>query len=184
MNAAAAPGMMPGMQTTDAPGGAPDSLVPVVHGSGEGEHLWFFGGLTTIKADGAATGGRAMITEQRAPRGHGSPLHLHRKEDEWWYVLEGELTLWVDGRTVVAGPGSFVWAPRDVPHTFIVSSDEARFLLGTNEAGMEDFIRTLGTPVDRAELPPAADGPPEMEPVMRAAAARGIEILGPPGIPA
>jgi len=57
-------------------------------------HLWFFGGLTTIKAAGDGT----MVTEQTAPRGSGSPLHVHHNEDEWFYVLEGELTIWVDAR--------------------------------------------------------------------------------------
>ena len=166
---------------TTAPDGA---LAPIALGPGEGEHFWFFGGLTTIKADGAQTGGRMMLTEQRAPRGSGSPLHVHHNEHEWFYVLDGELTIWVAGRTVVAPAGSFVFGPRDVPHTFIVSSDEARFLLVTQEAGFEGFVRTLGTPAPVAEIPPAPDAPPDMAPVLQAAADHGLEILGPPGIPA
>jgi quercetin dioxygenase-like cupin family protein len=161
-----------------------DALAPIAHGPGEGEHLWFFGGLTTIKADGAGTGGRVMITEQTAPRGSGSPLHVHHNEDEWFYVLEGELTIWVAGKTVVAGAGGFVFGPRDVPHTFIVSSERARFLLVTEPAGFEGFIRALGVPAAAPEIPPAPTAPPEMEPVLRAAADHGLEIVGPPGIPA
>jgi quercetin dioxygenase-like cupin family protein len=161
-----------------------DTASPITLGPGEGEHLWFFGGLTTIKADGAQTGGRVLVTEQIAPRGGGSPLHVHHNEDEWFYVLEGELTLWVDGTTVVAGPGSFVFGPRDVPHTFVVSSDQARFLLVTGPAGFEGFVRALAEPAAAPELPPAPGAPPEMEPVLRAAAEYGLEILGPPGIPA
>src|SRR6476620_9336101 len=113
------------------------TLTPIAQQPGTGEHLWFFGGLTTIKAarDGV------MVTEQTAPRGSGSPLHIHHNEDEWFYVLEGELTIWCDGTTIVAGPGDFVFGPRDLPHTFVVSSDEARFLLGTQPAHFEDFLR-------------------------------------------
>ena len=161
-----------------------DALAPIAHGPGEGDHFWFFGGLTTIKADGAQTGGRVMVTEQIAPRGGGSPLHVHHNEDEWFYVLEGELTVWVGGETVVAGAGSFVFGPRDVPHTFVVSSEQARFLLVTEPAGFEGFIHALGTPVATPELPPTPAAPPNMEPVLRAAAEHGMEILGPPGIPA
>jgi len=167
--------------TTTAPDGA---LAPIALGPGEGEHYWFFGGLTTIKADGAGTGGRMMLTEQTAPRGSGSPLHVHHNEDEWFYVLEGELTLWVGGQTIVAPAGAFVFGPRDIPHTFIVSSDEARFLLVTQAAGFETFVRKLGTPAPVAEIPPAATEPPDMGPIMQAAADQGMEILGPPGIPA
>lgn len=167
--------------TTTAPDG---TLAPIALGPGEGEHLWFFGGLTTIKADGAGTGGRMMLTEQTAPRGSGSPLHVHHNEDEWFYVLEGELTLWVAGETIVAPAGSFVFGPCDVPHTFVVSSDTARFLLVTQAAGMEGFVRALGEPTPVAEMPPAPTAPPDMGPILQAAEAHGIEILGPPGIPA
>jgi quercetin dioxygenase-like cupin family protein len=161
-----------------------ETLAPIAHETGGGEHFWFFGGLTTIKADGSSTGGRVMVTEQVAPRGNGSPLHVHHAEDEWFYVLEGELTLWVAERTVVAEAGAFVFGPRDVPHTFEVTSDRARFLLVTEPAGFEGFIRALGQPVATPELPPATTAPPDMEPVLRAAAEYGLEILGPPGIPA
>lgn len=161
-----------------------NTLAPIAHGPGDGEHFWFFGGLTTIKADGAATGGRVLITEQLMPRGSGSPLHVHHNEDEWFYVLEGELTIWVEGKTVVADAGSFVFGPRDVPHTFVVSSEQARFLLVTEPAGFEGFVRTLAAPAATPTIPPAPTAPPEMEPVLRAAADYGLEILGPPGIPA
>ena len=160
-----------------------ETVAPIVEQPGEGERLWFFGGLTTIKADGAGTGGRAMVTEQLAPRGSGSPLHVHHNEDEWFYVLEGELTIWVAGETVRAPAGAFVFGPRDVPHTFIVSSEQARFLLVTEPAGFEGFVRALGARAAAPEIPPAPTAPPDMEPVLRAAAEYGLEILGPPGIP-
>src|SRR5438128_1971472 len=48
-------------------------------------------------------------------------------EDEWFYVTEGELTFWVGGRTIRAPAGAFVYGPRDIPHTFLVSSPQARF---------------------------------------------------------
>ena len=160
-----------------------DTVAPIAHRRGEGEHLWFFGGLTTIKADGADTGGRVMVTEQVAPRGSGSPLHVHHNEDEWFYVLDGELTIWVAGTTVVAGAGAFVYGPRDVPHTFVVSSERARFLLVTEPAGFEGFVRALAVPAPAPEIPPSPTAPPDMAPVLQAAADHGLEILGPPGIP-
>ena len=160
-----------------------DTLEPIAHGPGEGEHLWFFGGLTTIKADGAETGGRVMVTEQLGPRGSGSPLHVHRNEDEWFYVLSGELTFWIDGDVTTATAGSFVYGPRDVPHTFTVSSDEAHFLLVIEPAGFENFLLELSQPAQSRTLPPASVEPPSLETMMAAAANYGLEILGPPGIP-
>jgi quercetin dioxygenase-like cupin family protein len=146
------------------------------------EQYAFFGGLTTLKATNESTGGALMIIENVAPRGVGSPLHVHHSEDEWFYVLEGELTVWVDGRVTTIGAGDFAFGPRNLPHTFIVSSDEARFLLGTMPGDFEGFVRALAQPVET--LRDGSAGPPDMELIGRTAAQYDIEILGPPGIPA
>lgn len=150
----------------------------------EGEAIWFLGALMTVKASDEATGGRVAVTEALAPRGHGSPLHVHRNEDEWFYVLEGEVTFWVDGEVVVGGPGAFVYGPRDHAHTFSVTSDVARFLVVTEPGAFSGFVRAVGEPAPERVLPPAPTGPPDMEALGAAAARYGIEILGPPGIPA
>ncbi|HEX5224294.1 MAG TPA: quercetin 2,3-dioxygenase [Solirubrobacteraceae bacterium] len=157
--------------------------VPVALGPGEGDARWFFGGLTTIKATGAQTAGRVAVTESLMPRGAGSPLHVHHREDEWFYVIEGELTLWVGGETIVAPAGSFVYGARDVPHTFVVSSEQARFLLVTEPAGFEDFVLALSTPAQRLEIPAPASEPPDLDVLVATAASYDMEILGPPGIP-
>jgi quercetin dioxygenase-like cupin family protein len=157
--------------------------VPVAHSAGDGESRWFLGALTTIKASAETTAGRVAVTENWAPRGHGSPLHVHHNEDEWFYVLSGELTFWVDGQVTRAGAGSFVYGPRDVPHTFAVTSDEARFLLVVEPAAFESFLLELSEPAQSATLPPASVVPPAPEAMVAAAAGYGLEILGPPGIP-
>jgi quercetin dioxygenase-like cupin family protein len=159
------------------------SATPISLRQGEGDARWFLGALCTIKSTGEQTNGQVAVTENWAPRGHGSPLHVHHREDEWFYVLSGELTFWVDGRVINATEGSFVYGPRDVPHTFTVTSEQARFLLVVEPAGLEDFIRTLSEPAQSSSLPPASTQPPAMDTMMEAAAEHGIEILGPPGIP-
>ena len=158
------------------------TATPIALQQGEGDARWFLGALCTVKSTGDQTGGRVAVTENWAPRGHGSPLHVHHQEDEWFYVLSGELTLWVDGQVIPATEGSFVYGPRDVPHTFTVTSDEARFLLVVEPAGLEDFIHVLSEPAPALTLPPASLQPPAMDAMMAAAAEHGIEILGPPGI--
>ena len=77
-----------------------------------------------------------------------------------------------------------LYGPRDVPHTFTVSSEQARFLLVVEPAGFEDFVRTVGEPAAQLVIPPPATEPPDMAALVAAAAEHGIEILGPPGIPA
>jgi mannose-6-phosphate isomerase-like protein (cupin superfamily) len=157
---------------------------PIALDASAGEVYWFFGTLVTIKAGSEETSGGAVITENLAPRGSGSPLHVHHREDEWFYVLEGELTFWVGGQIVVAGPGGFVYGPRDIPHTFTVSSEQARFLLVTHPGAFDGFVRALGQPAERLEVPDGAGAPPDMGLLAATAVEYGLEILGPPGIPA
>jgi len=157
---------------------------PSVIGAGQGDAYWFLGALATIKASTETTGGSVAVIEHLAPRGHGSPLHVHTREDEWFYVLEGELTFWVDGQVSVAPAGSFVYGPKGLPHTFVVSSETARFLLVTEPAGFEAFTRALGQPAPRLEIPPPATEPPDVEGLAQLAATFGLQIIGPPGIPA
>jgi quercetin dioxygenase-like cupin family protein len=161
-----------------------NAVTPIVAGPGEGEALWFLGILATIKSSAETTAGAVAVIEHQAPRGAGSPLHVHSREDEWFYVLEGELTFWVGGETSVAPAGTFVFGPKGIQHTFIVSSDEARFLLVTEPAGFEQFMRAIGEPAARLEIPPPATEPPDVAALTAAAAEYGIEIVGPPGIPA
>jgi quercetin dioxygenase-like cupin family protein len=158
-------------------------IAPIAFKPDEGEARWFLGALVTIKASTETTGGRVAVIEHLAPEGSGSPLHVHRNEDEWFYVTEGQLTFWVGGQVIEAPAGSFVYGPRDVPHTFLVTSPEARFLLVAEPAGFDAFVREASEPAQSLSLPPAASTPPDLGRLMTLAAEHGIEILGPPGIP-
>lgn len=166
------------MSADSAPSVAPIALQP-----GEGDARWFLDFLVTIKSSAQTTDGRVAVVEHLAPQGAGSPLHVHHREDEWFYVIDGELTFWVGGQVINAPAGSFVYGPREIPHTFIVNSAEARFLLVTEPAGFENFLRALSEPAQTLTLPPPSAASPDPQQMMATAAEYGIEILGPPGIP-
>ena len=172
--------------TIEHTGATPTSaaVAPIGLGADEGEAIWAFGCLITVKASRETTGGVVTVLDHLAGRGAGSPLHVHAREDEWFYVVEGELTFWLDGKVIDAPAGSFVFGPRGVPHTFTVTSDEARFLLVTEPAGLEGMIRELGEPAVSRTIPPAPTEPPDLPRIVQVCAEYGIEILGPPGIPA
>jgi hypothetical protein len=97
--------------------------------------------------------------------------------------MEGELAFWVGGQKIAAPAGAFVYGPRDIPHTFAVVSDQARFLLGAAPAGFEMFVRALAEPTRTRTLPPGGGPRPDPAHLTAVAAQYGIEILGPPGIP-
>src|SRR6266702_7947493 len=84
------------------------ALSPIALHADEGEAIWSFGVLATIKASTETTAGRVAVIEHLAPEGAGSPLHVHHREDEWFYIIEGSLTFWIGGRTIEASAGSFV----------------------------------------------------------------------------
>ena len=90
-----------------------------VLGADQGEALWFADALLTYKTTGSQTSGRLTVAEVRAPRGAGSPRHRHAKEDEAWYVVEGEFTFWLGDAERTVGAGDFVFGPRDVDHRFV-----------------------------------------------------------------
>ena len=119
------------------------------------------------------------VVEARQPRGHGSALHVHSRDDELFYVLEGEIKLQVGDDIQVLKPGMLGFGPRGVRHSFIVTSDEARQLVMTTPAGFEDLVRSLGEPAPEARIPERAV-PPDKRTLIATNAARGIEILGPP----
>ena len=108
---------------------------------------------------------------------------MHSREDEWFYILEGELAFWVGGRRIEASAGAFVYGPRGIPHTFMVTSAQARFLVGVEPAGFEDFRAGAGRAGKHPHVPPDSVQPPDPVRLTAVAAEYGIEILGPPGLP-
>jgi mannose-6-phosphate isomerase-like protein (cupin superfamily) len=162
---------------------ADHATVPFVLCRDEGEARWFLNMLILIKSTSAATGGRLAVAEARAPRGPASPLHVHHRDAEFWYVIDGELAVWVGGELIGAPEGSLVYGPPDVPHTFAVTSDQARFLVLNQPTGFEDFVRDGSEPATALTLPPAGGPVPDPARLAAVAAEYGIEILGPPGLP-
>ena len=149
----------------------------------EGEAFWLLGMLQTIKISAQDTGGAYGLLEIVVPAGLGSPWHVHPEEDEWFYVLEGELTVWIGDMRLSLTPGSFAFGPKGVPHTFYAGADGAKALVGFAPMQFEGFQREVGEPASERVLPPPMEGPPDMARLAAIALRNGFEILGPPGPP-
>jgi quercetin dioxygenase-like cupin family protein len=141
--------------------------------------FWFIQNLAVAKVRGEETGDAWSMIEITGPQGDMPPLHIHHLEDEAFYVLEGELTLFVGDREIRLGAGECAVAPRGIPHVYRVDSEQARWL-GIASPTFERFVAEAGVPADAMTLPPS---PPAVNPerLTEMAAAYGIEILGPPG---
>jgi quercetin dioxygenase-like cupin family protein len=137
--------------------------------------IWFLHNRVRIHISSAQTDGSFALLESTGPAGDQTPLHVHHLDDEGFYVLEGEITLWAGDEKHVLGAGESILAPRGVPHTLRVGDRDARWLVTSTPAGFEAFVRAVGSTEPQAALP----SPDELT---RVASEHGIEILGPPGM--
>jgi mannose-6-phosphate isomerase-like protein (cupin superfamily) len=154
--------------------------VPFLRRRDEGEAYHALGALALRKATPEETGGAFDATERRGDEGRvATPLHVHRAEDELWYVVAGEAEFVVGDESFTAGPGDTVFAPRNVPHAFRIAADGTRVLL-FRTPGTGPFLSAVGTRVEEPTVP--ADGPDEAE-LSRLDAVlerNDVETLGPP----
>jgi quercetin dioxygenase-like cupin family protein len=157
----------------------PDPATARAVAAEQGESLWVLGTLVTLKVTGEQTDGRFSLWENKFPKGAAPPVHTH-PEDESFFILEGEMTIWLDGERSSCGPGSFTFAPAGTPHTFRVDSETATLVAISTPAGIENFLRDVGTPAKQATLPPADAERPTDEQRAAAERANGMKLLGPP----
>jgi len=149
---------------------------------GEGEATWFQPNRMVVKATAETTNGGFGLLESWVRPGSSPPLHVHHREDESFWVLEGKVWFRCGDLDIDAGPGTFVFLPRDVPHTFRVEGDEpARLLTLLTPGGGEGFFVDGGRPPEGPGLPPP--GPPDVAKLMEISGAYGAEIIGPPLAP-
>jgi quercetin dioxygenase-like cupin family protein len=114
----------------------------VHRGAGTGETFWGSGDVYTFLVTGEETGGAYAAVEALVEPGGGPPSHVHRDEDETFYVLEGHCTFVLGEQTITAGPGDFVNVPRGTAHCFRNGSSElVRLILTFTPAGIESFFR-------------------------------------------
>jgi quercetin dioxygenase-like cupin family protein len=146
---------------------------------GEGKTVWMVGtDLITFKATGASTGGSYALFDSLVLPGGGPPPHIHRREDEAFYVLEGSFEFLAGDRWIEASPGSFVHVPKGSLHTLKNAGDEVgRLLTLVVPAGLERFFEEVGEPGTDVSSPP---GPPDVDKLLATAARYGIEFPPPP----
>ena len=127
-----------------------------------------------IRVHGRDTSGSLSVVESHDVLGGGPPLHIHHREDETFQVLEGEYEFMVDGKTILARPGTTLFAPRGVAHTYrYLGKTPGRLMCVITPAGFEGFfeeINALGLQL-----------PQDIPHVLEIAKNFGLEILPPPG---
>ena len=162
----------------------PEGIAQYARRAGREVSVWYLDCLFTILAASEETGGQFGLIESLSPKGTEPPRHVHSREDETFYLLEGEITFYIGEETYEATPGTFVSAPRGVPHSYTFETDEIRMLVLVAPGGFEEFFRPpqLSEPARVLEVPPA-EGPPDVPALVAALEDYGVEVVGPPGSP-
>ncbi len=155
------------------------STTTVIRTPDQGQATWFFNGLVTTVASQRETAGAYSLTEHLVTAASNPPMHVQTDEEEAFFILEGEVEMEVDGRVVIATPGTFALVARGAAHTYRVLSETARMLVicsGKPSDNLEEFFLTMGDPASQRTLPePAA---PDLDRLGPLCARAGIEILG------
>jgi quercetin dioxygenase-like cupin family protein len=164
-------------QETTQPPGLDPRAVP----KEAGQARWWSDGLAVVKATAAETGGQMTIIEITEPPNKEAPLHVHHREDEAFWILDGSATFEVGDQTVEARPGDYLFGPRDIPHRYTTGPDGCRMLFIFTPGGFEDLLSAVSRPAETRTLPPADNGTsPSDEGAQRAQAAiqaHGCELL-------
>ena len=148
--------------------------------TGEGlADVWWKTGRITVKAGPEETGNAFSQLVMDEPRGSGTPIHIHHNEDETFYILEGQVTIFSDDERIDLEAGDYFFGARGIPHAYLVRSERARMLVTISPSGSEQLFANLGVPAAGTEPPTDAVMPP-MDEMIRLFARYGAEILGPP----
>ena len=132
------------------------SKATILHADDAAKVMYGAGDSYRFLVSNAESNGRIFAMEAVVPPGGGPPLHIQTREDEAFYILEGEVTFWADGNRVVARTGTFIHMPPDVAHRFQNEGDsEARMLIWFSPAGIEAmFDEMAGDPENYAAIGP------------------------------
>ena len=156
------------------------SHAPVLRTPGEGRVISVVGDVYRFLATGAETDGKYATFEAVVPPSGGPPPHTHSREEESFYILEGEITFTVNGEKIVAKAGTFANMPVGTPHSFKnESSQSAKMLISVAPAGLEQMFFEVGVPLAEGAttaLPPSHE---EIEKLLKIAPKYGVEILLP-----
>jgi quercetin dioxygenase-like cupin family protein len=144
------------------------------------QSVWYSGWLLTFLATGRDTQGQFALMELVGRKGNVPPPHIHHREHETFYLLEGEVTFSIGDRTIQATPGTMAFVPRDVVHSFTIESEQVRMLVLNTPAGLEEYFKECSVPAPSMTLPPPSEVPySEIQKMMAIAPKYGLEWVLP-----
>ena len=152
-------------------------MKPIIRSSQQGRTVALVGDVYRFLATGEDTNGKYALIEALVGPGGGPPPHVHSREEEGFYILEGEIAFTIDGKRVVATPGMFANMPVGTPHSFKNETNKpAKMLATVAPAGLEKMFMEIAVPLAEGAttaLPPTKE---DIEKLLAIAPKYGIEI--------
>jgi quercetin dioxygenase-like cupin family protein len=139
--------------------------------------LRYQGSLLTVHADSASTGGQFGLVEVEGGPGGEPPLHVHRNEDELFYLIEGTIKVFRGFEEFLVQPGQSCFLPRNVPHTFKIMSKHARALVYVTPGGFEGYFRDMGQSAEDLHDPEGPRPNASVPEMIRVAGLYGVNFL-------
>ena len=152
-------------------------MKPIIRSSQQGRTVSLVGDVYRLLATGEDTNCKYALIEALVGPGGGPPPHVHSREEEGFYILEGEIAFTIDGKRVVATPGMFANMPVGTPHSFKNETNKpAKMLATVAPAGLEKMFMEIAVPLAEGAttaLPPTKE---DIEKLLAIAPKYGIEI--------
>jgi quercetin dioxygenase-like cupin family protein len=168
--------------TTSTPLSPPPPLGgATVRTGGAGAAVWAMGGLFERLVGATDTAGELAVSVVTQPPGTASPLHVHTREAEAWFLLDGTMTYVAGGETFLLAAGDFIYLPRNVPHAFRVTGSAAARFLGMALPGrLMELYDQVGMPASERRLPDGGVTSADVARWSELAAGYGVRVVGPP----
>ncbi len=166
---------------TNPSAGTPAADAVISRAAGTGPATWAMGMLFERLAGAQETGGLLSASIVTQPPGQASPLHVHTREAEAWYLLDGAMTYRAGERLIRMTAGDFIYLPQEVPHAFRTTGTEpVRFLALTLPGGLLGIYDEVGVPAGERRLPDAGVSDADIKRWLELSPRYGLRVVGPP----
>ena len=155
------------------------TLAPFAQGRSIENSRWYMGNVMTFLVNSEQTDGAFSMTEYLSKPGNEPPAHVHDREDEFLYVLEGRIDAYIGKEVFSAGQNEGVYFPKFVPHTFTIRTPQLRMLIWMSPGGCEGYFREMSEPARSLSLPEHAVnyGEADIDHAIRVGKDHGISFL-------
>ena len=157
------------------------TLPPFTQGRHVDNSRSYMGSIMTFLVNSEQTNGGFSMTDLLSKPGNEPPAHIHDREDELFYVLEGRIDAYIGKEVFPAGPNEGVYLPKLVPHTFSILTPHLRMLILMSPGGLEGYFRDMSEPARSLKLPEHAVtyAVVDMDHATRAGREHGVSFLTP-----